>query len=97
MELNLKIKRSMGKTDITLKQIEALSDKKLMSVNQKLDKVDEKLDRHAQSLEAHTESLVKIERDRKILKDIWEFIKSHTNRLNDHEKRITQLESPSKF
>lgn len=41
-------------------------------------------------------SLVSIEKDRKILKDIWEFIKDHTVKLNDHEERITQLETSPK-
>jgi len=38
-------------------------------------------------------SLVEIEKDRKILLDIWEFIKEHTRRIDDHEDRISQLES----
>ena len=42
-------------------------------------------------------SLVRIEKDRKILKDIWSFVKAHTEKLNDHEKRITHLEFPPKF
>ena len=42
-------------------------------------------------------SLAEIERDRKILKDIWDFVKSHTVKIQDHEERIIQLESSSKF
>ncbi len=42
-------------------------------------------------------SLVKIEKDRKILKDIWEFIKDHTIRIKEHEERISKLESPHRF
>ncbi|OGD88450.1 hypothetical protein A3J17_02315 [Candidatus Curtissbacteria bacterium RIFCSPLOWO2_02_FULL_40_11] len=42
-------------------------------------------------------SLVEIEKDRKILKDIWEFIKDHATKINDHEERISNLESPQKF
>ncbi|MBI4037643.1 hypothetical protein HY382_01190 [Candidatus Curtissbacteria bacterium] len=38
-------------------------------------------------------SLVNIEQDRKILKDIWEFIKDHTHKLKNHEERISNLES----
>ena len=30
-------------------------------------------------------SLIRIEKDRKILKDIWSFIKGHTEKLNNHE------------
>ena len=40
-------------------------------------------------------SLVEIEKDRKILSDIWEFIKEHTRRIDDHEDRINALESES--
>lgn len=39
-------------------------------------------------------SLVEIERDRKVLRDIWEFVKSHTTQLKDHEDRITRIETP---
>lgn len=42
-------------------------------------------------------SLVKIEAKLEVLKDIWSFVKGHTEKLDDHEKRITQLESPLKF
>jgi len=45
------------------------------------------------STESMRASLVNIERDRKILKDIWEFIKNHASQLKNHEERITQLES----
>lgn len=38
-------------------------------------------------------SVIKIERDRKILWDIWEFVKDHTHQLKNHEERITTLES----
>lgn len=41
-------------------------------------------------------SLAEIERDRKILKDIWEFIKDHTVKINNHEERIISLESSPK-
>lgn len=42
-------------------------------------------------------SLVNIEQDRKILKDIWEFIKGNTSQLKDHEERISDLESSQKI
>ena len=42
-------------------------------------------------------SLIKIEKDRKILKDIWEFVKDHTIKIKDHEERISQPETPSRF
>ncbi len=38
-------------------------------------------------------SLMEIEKDREVLKDIWEFVKDHTLKIGDHEERITQLES----
>ncbi len=41
-------------------------------------------------------TVIKIERDRKILKDIWEFIKDHTRQLDNHEERISSLESSPK-
>ena len=39
-------------------------------------------------------SLAKIEKDRKVLYDIWDFVKGHANQLKDHEARIEHLESP---
>ena len=52
------------------------------------------------SLQEQTEgvrgSVIKIERDRKILIDIWEFIKDHTLRLKDHEERISNIEFSQK-
>ena len=41
-------------------------------------------------------SLINIESDRKILKDIWEFIKDHTHQLKEHDERILNLESVQK-
>ncbi|MCR4324912.1 MAG: hypothetical protein NUV69_04480 [Candidatus Curtissbacteria bacterium] len=48
------------------------------------------------STESMRASLVNIEQDRKILKDIWEFVKAHSVQLKDHEERISSLESSSK-
>lgn len=48
------------------------------------------------STESMRASLVNIEKDRKILKDIWEFIKDHTRKLKNHEERISILESTQK-
>lgn len=42
-------------------------------------------------------SLVELKSDRKILKDIWEFVKDHTRQLTDHEERLSQVESGSKL
>lgn len=39
--------------------------------------------------------LVEIEKDRKILSDIWEFVKEHTRRIDHYEDRINVLESGS--
>ncbi len=48
------------------------------------------------STESMRASLVNIEKDREILKDIWEFIKDHTRQIKDHEERILTLESSPK-
>lgn len=42
-------------------------------------------------------SLVVIESKLEILKDIWSFIQDHTQKIDDHEERITHLESSQKF
>ena len=42
-------------------------------------------------------SLVEIEKDRKILRDIWLFVKDHTTKIEDHAERITQLETSQKI
>ena len=60
------------------------------------DEVSNKLSSLQEQVEGVRGSVIKIERDRKILIDIWEFIKDHTSRLKDHEERITNLESPPK-
>lgn len=57
------------------------------------DEVGGKLDSLQEQVEGIRGSVIKIERDRKILWDIWEFVKDHTRQLKDHEQRITSLES----
>jgi len=47
-------------------------------------------------LEVVRGAVVKIEKDRKVLWDIWDFIKDHTKQLKNHETRISNLESSPK-
>lgn len=46
-----------------------------------------------ESTQAMRSSLVDIEGKVGLLADIWEFIKSHTEQLKDHEERISNIES----
>lgn len=60
------------------------------------DEVGGKLDSLQEQVEGVRGSVIKIERGRKILWDIWEFVKDHTSQLKNQEERITNLESSSK-
>ena len=87
----------MAKTDLTITQIESLLDKKLAPISKELKNLSSKVDVHSEILESHTASLVNIESYIKVVVDIWEFVKSHTDQLKDHEERITVIESSPKF
>lgn len=93
-----------SKTGITIKQIENLLDRKLKPLNHRLDRIDKKqghqsevLDAHTQTLDAHTRSLVFIEDKVTILPDLMTYAVEHSEKLKDHEERISSLESQTQF
>lgn len=46
------------------------------------------------STDSMRRSLANIERNHKVLFDIWQFVKEHASQLKNHENRISSLESP---
>lgn len=70
-------------------QVENVKD----SLQKQIESVKGSVSEIQEQVEGVRGSVIKIERDRKILWDIWEFIKDHTRQLKDHEQRITSLES----
>lgn len=75
-----------------IKQTLNSHDQQFKRINQRLDCHGKQFERINQKLDAHSESLVIIENNVKVLPDVGSLIKHHSEKLEDHEKRIGELE-----
>ncbi|OGD86084.1 hypothetical protein A3B51_03565 [Candidatus Curtissbacteria bacterium RIFCSPLOWO2_01_FULL_41_18] len=77
-------------TDLTLKKIEEVLDKKL---DQKLESIKKKLDEHSDKLDALTLDMIDVQKKTDLLPDLHSMIKGTKEKVDDHEERIQRLEN----
>ena len=79
-------------TDLTLKKIEDVLDKKL---DQKLRPINTKLEEHSSKLDALTLDVIDIQKKTDVLPDLHSYIKNTKEKVDELEKRVDRLEAVS--
>jgi len=72
-------------SDVTLKQLEEVLDKKLEPINKKLDE-------HSDKLDALTIDMADVQKKTDVLADLHSMIKDTKEKVDDHAQRIEVLE-----
>lgn len=87
-------------TDLTLKKIEDVLDKKLKPIKAKLNEHDsqfssisQKLDRHTDKLDALTIDMIDVQKKTDVLPDLHSYIKDTKEKVDELEKRVERLET----
>jgi len=77
-------------TDLTLKKIEEVLDKKF---DQKLEPIKKKLDEHSDKLDALTLDMINIQKKTDVLPDLHSYIKNTKEKVDELEERVERLET----